>query len=190
MGFDRIVSVLQDVDSNYRTDLMWSLILTIQKLSGHTSEEREAYFTPYRVIADHARAAAFLIADGVVPGNKDRNYVTRMIIRRAYRFGGKIGLTEPFLAKVAENVIQNYGDFYPELKRNRKSILYSISSEEEQFQRTLDRATAILETMVVELKRSGTMVLSGEKAKDLFTTYGMPFEITPRYRQGTWSGSG
>ncbi len=178
MGFDRIVSVLQDVDSNYRTDLMWPMILTIQKLTGHTNEEREANFTPYRVIADHARAAAFLIADGVVPGNKDRNYVTRMIIRRAYRFGGKIGLTEPFLAKVAENVIKNYGNFYPELKRNRKSILYSITGEEEQFQRTLDRATAILEALLDELKQSGTMILSGDKAKDLFTTYGMPFEIT------------
>ena len=178
MGFDRIVSVLQDVDSNYRTDLMWSLILTIQKLSGHTDEEREASFTPYRVIADHARAAAFLIADGVVPGNKDRNYVTRMVIRRAFRFGGKIGLTEPFLAKVAENVIQNYGDFYPELKRNRKSILYSITAEEEQFQRTLDRATAILETMLDKVVRSGQKILSGILAADLYTTYGMPFEIT------------
>ena len=137
MGFERIVSVLQDVDSNYRTDLLWSLILTTQELTGQTDEQREANFTPYRVIADHARAAAFLIADGVVPGNKGRNYVTRMIIRRAYRFGGKIGLHEPFLARVAEKVIQNYGDFYPELKRNQKSILISITREEEQFQRTL-----------------------------------------------------
>jgi alanyl-tRNA synthetase len=178
MGFDRIVSVLQDVDSNYRTDLLWSLILTIQKLCGHTDEQRETYFTPYRVIADHARAAAFLIADGVVPGNKDRNYVTRMIIRRAYRFGGKIGLSEPFLARVAENVIQNYGDFYPELKRNRKSILFSITREEEQFQRTLDRATLHLESLLDEVSRSGQKILSGALAADLYNTSGMPFEIT------------
>ena len=178
MGFDRIVSVLQDVDSNYRTDLLWPLILTIQKLTSHTDEQRESNFTPYRVITDHARAAAFLIADGVVPGNQARNYVTRMIIRRAYRFGGKIGLTEPFLARVAGNVIQNYGDFYPELKRNRESILDSITREEEQFQRTLDRATLHLEVLLDDISKSGQKILAGALAADLYTTFGMPFEIT------------
>jgi alanyl-tRNA synthetase len=178
MGFDRMVSVLQDVDSNYRTDLLWPLILRIQTLTGHTNEQREAYFTPYRVIADHARAAAFLIADGVVPGNLGRNYVTRMIIRRAYRFGGKIGLNEPFLARVAEIAIQNYGDFYPELKLNRNSILNSITLEEEQFQRTLDRATTQLEASLDALAKSGKKILTGERAADFYTTYGMPFEIT------------
>ena len=178
MGFERIVSVLQDVDSNYRTDLLWPSILKIQKLTEHTDEQREANFTPYRVIADHARAAAFLIADGVVPGNLGRNYITRMIIRRAYRFGGKIGLVDPFLAKVAEIVVQNYGDFYPELKGNRTSILNSITHEEEQFQRTLDRATTQLEALLDELKKSGQKILSGAQAADLYNTYGMPFEIT------------
>jgi len=178
MGFERIVSVLQDVDSNYRTDLLWSLILEIQKLTGHTDEQREAYFTPYRVIADHARSATFLIGDGVVPGNLGRNYITRMIIRRAYRFGGKIGLAEPFLAKVAEIVIQNYGDFYPELKSNRRSILDSITHEEEQFRRTLDRATMQLDALLDALGKSGQKILSGSQAADLYTTYGMPFEIT------------
>jgi alanyl-tRNA synthetase len=117
MGFERIVSVLQGVTSNYRTDLLWPLIEATQEMTGHSDEEREANFTPYRVIADHARAAAFLIADGVVPGNTGRNYICRMIIRRAARFGSKIGLNEPFLARVAEVVVENYGDFYPELKR-------------------------------------------------------------------------
>ncbi len=178
MGFERIVSVLQDVDSNYRTDLLWSLILTTQELSGQSDEQREAQFTPYRVIADHVRAAAFLIADGVEPGNKRRNYVTRMIIRRAYRFGGKIGLHEPFLSRIAEKVIQNYGDFYPELKRNHKTILISITREEEQFQRTLDRATSHLEALLDTVLNSGQKILAGSIAGDLYTTYGMPFEIT------------
>jgi alanyl-tRNA synthetase len=178
MGFERIVSVLQDVDSNYRTDLLWPLILTTQKLAGHTDEQREEHFTPYRVIADHARAAAFLIADNVVPGNLGRNYITRMIIRRAYRFGGKIGLNEPFLSKVADNIIHIYGNFYPELKRNRKSILTSITREEEQFQRTLDRATSHLEALLDDLTQSKQKILSGSLAADLYTTYGMPFEIT------------
>jgi alanyl-tRNA synthetase len=107
MGFERIVSVLQGVDSNYRTDLLWPLVQTTQKLTGHSDEEREANFTAYRVIADHGRAAAFLIADGVVPGNTGRNYVSRMIIRRAARFGSLIGLQEPFLAHIAETSLEN-----------------------------------------------------------------------------------
>ena len=178
MGFERIVSVLQDVDSNYRTDLLWPLIEMTQQLSGHSDAEREADFTPYRVIADHTRAAAFLIADGVVPGNMGRNYVVRMIIRRAYRFAGKIGLHEPFMAKVASKVIENYGGFYPELARHSKAILSAITREEEQFQRTLDRATAQLESMLDEMKARQQQILGGEQAADLYTTYGMPLEIT------------
>ena len=178
MGLERIVSVLQDVDSNYRTDLLWPLIQTTQELTGQTNAEREANFTPYRVIADHTRAATFLIADGVVPGNLGRNYVVRMIIRRAYRFGGKLGLHEPFIAKVAAQVIGNYGAFYPELIRHRAAILSAITREEEQFQRTLDRATANLETLLDELQAAGQTRLPGEQAADLYTTYGMPLEIT------------
>jgi alanyl-tRNA synthetase len=84
----------------------------IQAQTGQTDEQREANITPYRVIADHTRAAAFLIADGVVPGNTGRNYICRMIVRRAARFGSLIGLTEPFLARIAQVVIENYGPFY------------------------------------------------------------------------------
>ena len=102
MGFERIVSVLQEVDSNYKTDLFANSLDVLRSLTGHIEEEMLADFTPYRVICDHARSAAFLIADGVVPGNIGRNYVCRMIIRRAARFGSKLGLNEPFLARVAE----------------------------------------------------------------------------------------
>ena len=92
MGFDRIVSILQKVDSNYRTDLFSPLMDKLRELTGDTVAEMDANFTPYRVVADHARAATFLIADGVVPGNTGRNYVCRMIIRRAARFGIKTGI--------------------------------------------------------------------------------------------------
>src|SRR5512142_719790 len=98
MGFERIVSVLQDVDSNYKTDLFTKSLDVLRSLTGHSEKEMLADFTPYRVVADHTRSAAFLIADGVVPGNQRRNYVCRMLVRRAARFGMKIGLTEPFLA--------------------------------------------------------------------------------------------
>ncbi len=178
MGFERIVAVLQDVNSNYRTDLLWPLIETTQRLTGHTAEQRESNFTPYRVVADHTRAAAFLIADGVVPGNTGRNYVCRMIIRRAARFGTKIGLHEPFLATVAEEVIHIYGDFYPELVRHRSAILDSLTREERRFARTVEAGTAKLEQLLEKLKRSKGSRLSGEEAFDLYATFGLPLEIT------------
>jgi len=178
MGFERIVSVLQGVDSNYRTDLLWPLIQKTQELTGQTDAEREANFTPYRVIADHARTAAFLIADGVVPGNIGRNYVCRMIIRRAARFGNKIGLDDPFLAKVAEKLVEIYGDFYPELKRNQSAIYTNLTSEEERFRRTVESGVTKLENQLTRLIASGERILPGEQAFDLYATYGLPLEIT------------
>ncbi len=178
MGFERIVSVLQNVDSNYRTDLLWPLIEATQRLTGHSAAEREANFTPYRVIADHTRAAVFLIADGVVPGNTGRNYVCRMIIRRAARFGTKIGLREPFLATVAEEVIKIYGDFYPEVVRHRTTILENLTREERRFARTVEGGVARLEQFMAKLKPTGNKTLSGEEAFELYATYGLPLEIT------------
>lgn len=174
LGLERTVAVLQGETSNYRTDLLFPLLTATQKLTGHTDEEREANLTAYRVIADHARAAAFLIADGVIPGNLGRNYICRMIIRRAYRFGGHIGLHEPFLAKIAAVVIENYAEAYPELERDREIILDTITREEEQFQRTLNKGTAHLKDLLDTIETT----LPGDQAADLYTTYGMPLEIT------------
>jgi alanyl-tRNA synthetase len=135
MGFERIVSILQDIPSNYKTDLFMPLITRLQELVSQSDEERDANLTPYRVIADHARATTFLIADGVVPGNIGRNYICRMLIRRAARFGIKLGLNEPFMAKIAQVVIDEYGDFFPELKRNAAAILDNLTREEKRFAR-------------------------------------------------------
>jgi len=186
MGFERIVSVLQDVDSNYKTDLFEKPLAILRSMTGHSEKEMLDNFTPYRVICDHARAAAFLIADGVVPGNVGRNYVCRMIIRRAARFGTKIGLTEPFLAQVAEAVIETYGDFYSELAKNRTAILDNLTREEERFARTIETGTAHLQNLLDKLRDSDTFalngkmapVLDGHRAFDLYSTYGLPFEIT------------
>lgn len=178
MGFERIVSVIQGVDSNYKTDLFMPMMEIIRGLSGQTLEQVYANFTPYRVIADHTRAAAFLIADGVVPGNTGRNYVCRMIIRRAARFASKIGLKEPFLAKVAVPVIESYGSFYPELAQHKQSILDSLTREEIRFARTVESGTAFLQGMLDELKREGKSTLDGHKAFDLYATYGLPLEIS------------
>ena len=175
MGFERIVSVLEDVDSNYRTDLLLPLIEVVQKLAGQTQAERDANFTPYRVIADHSRAATFLIADGVVPGNVGRNYICRMIIRRAARFGTKLGLNEPFMANVAAKVIANYGEAYPELVKNKETILDNLTREEERFQSTVESGLAFLED---EINRMKNKTLSGATAFDLYATHGLPLEIT------------
>jgi alanyl-tRNA synthetase len=140
MGFERIVSILQSKKSNYLTDLLYPAIQAVQAMTGDTDEAVMANFTPYRVIADHVRATAFLIADGVVPGNMGRNYICRMIIRRASRFGRKLGLNEPFMAKVAESFIAGYGQAYPEMLKNRETILDNLTQEEIRFHKTLDSA--------------------------------------------------
>ncbi len=178
MSLERIVSVLQGVDSNYKTDLFTGLLDVLRSLTGHNEKEMLADFTPYRVICDHARSAAFLIADGVVPGNGGRNYVTRMIIRRAARFGTKIGLHEPFLAKVAQAVIDEYGDFYPELKKNQATILDNLTREEIRFARTVEAGTAQLENLLSELRAANQTTLDGHRAFDLYATFGLPFEIS------------
>lgn len=177
MGLERIVSILQDKPSNYRTDLLLPLMEKVRELTGHSEAERDANITPYRVIADHARAAAFLIADGVVPGNTGRNYVCRMIIRRASRFGSKIGLDEPFLAQVADVVIENYGKAYPELVRNREAILDALTREEKRFKRTVEQGLAHLEELLQAVRNSGGKVLDGEKAFELYATHGLPLEL-------------
>jgi len=178
MGFERIVSILQGVDSNYKIDLLDALMDKVQELTGQNDKERADHLTPYRVIADHTRAAAFLIADGVVPGNMGRNYVCRMIIRRAARFGSMIGLNDPFMAQVADVVLENYGKFYPELTRNRDAILDNLTREEERFQRTVESGVSKLENLLDQVDPGEGKVLSGDQAFDLYATYGLPFEIT------------
>jgi alanyl-tRNA synthetase len=135
-------------------------------------------FTPYRVVADHTRAVTFLIADGVVPGNVGRNYVCRMIIRRAARFASKIGLTAPFMAKIAEVVIDQYGAAYPELVQNRQTILDNLTREEMRFQRTVESGLGQLNDLMEEMKKNGVKVLDGTKAFDLYATHGLPLELT------------
>ncbi len=178
MGFDRIVSILEDVNSNYRTDLFSPLLDKIRELDGKSVSEMDANFTPYRVVADHARAATFLIADGVVPGNVGRNYVCRMIIRRAARFGSKLGLNDPFLASIAAVVIDNYGSAYPELVKNRKSILDNLTREEKRFRKTVEAGVSQLDDLLAELKKEGRFTLDGDKAFELYATHGLPLELT------------
>ena len=178
MGLERIVSVMQGVYSNYKTDLLMPLMKEVQDLTGTSDGQRETNLTPFRVIADHARTCSFLIADGVIPGNIGRNYICRMIIRRAALFGSKIGLEEPFLARISSKVIDAYGKAYPELEKNRKTILDNLTREEVRFKRTVDAGLEHLNEMLATLGASGKSVLDGESAFRLYATHGVPLEIT------------
>ena len=175
MGFERIVSVLQNAGTNYDTDLFMPLIHRAQELAGQTDAEVKQDSVAYRVIADHGRGAAFLIADGVLPGNVGRNYVLRMIIRRAARFGRQIGLDFPFLAEIADAVIDEMGDHYRELRDRREHILHTLTDEEERFRRTLDLGLSKLEDV---LNEAGGRVVPGHQAFRLYDTFGLPIEIT------------
>ncbi|HSB90063.1 MAG TPA: alanine--tRNA ligase [Anaerolineales bacterium] len=178
MGFERLVSVLQDKTSTYRTDLLWPVLLKVQELLGHDDATRERLLTPYRVIADHVRAAAFLIADGVVPGNTGRNYITRMIIRRAGRFGSQAGFEKPFLADLVATAIGVYGSVYPELQRHEQTIRTTLTDEEERFRRTVDTGVAHLEDLLAKARAAKNPLISGASAFELYSTYGLPLEIT------------
>ncbi len=178
MGLERIVAVLQGVHANYETDLFMPIIRRTQELAGMTDAERDANIVPFRVIADHVRAAAFLIADGVLPGATGRDYVCRMVLRRAARYGAKIGFHEPFLAKVAETVIEQMGHHYTELVEKREAIRQAILLEEERFRRTLDRGLAELDEALNRLAQRSEKALPGDMAFYLKATLGLPIEVT------------
>ncbi len=180
LGFERLVRILQGGASNYDTDLFLPILDTIQRLAGQTDAQRREQYVAYRVIADHVRAASFLIADGVLPGNEGRNYVLRMIIRRALRFGRKLNFHEPFLHKVSETVVENMGGHYRELIERRDHILRTICHEEERFARTLDLGMEKLTEVIAQAQMAGTSsnTIPGDVAFKLYDTYGLPLEIT------------
>jgi alanyl-tRNA synthetase len=175
MGLERIVSIVQGKLANYETDLFMPIIEATQRLTGHSDAVRDENIVPYRVIADHVRAAVFLIADGVEPGAKARQAICRLVIRRAARFGKKIGFETPFLGTVAQSVIDTMGDHYTELRDKADHIKAVITKEEVMFRRTLDRGVAELSDMLDLL--GGPGVLDGEKAFYLKATLGLPLEV-------------
>ncbi len=176
MGFERILTILQGVEANYETDLFSPIIKRTQELTGHSDAERDANIVPYRVIADHIRAAVFLISDGVVPGAKGRSAIPRIVIRRAARFGREINFERPFLAQVADSVIDIMGEHYGELVERAADIKRTITLEEERFHRTMDRGLNELDDMLAQLAEGSE--LSGEQAFYLKATLGLPFQVT------------
>ena len=178
MGMERLVRVIQGKENNYDTDLFSPALDRVQQLLGDSVEERAEKLVGYRVIADHGRAATFLIADGVLPGNTGAGYVLRMIIRRAARFGRKIGFHDPFLGDIAEVYIDEMGQAYPELTQRRDLILHTLLREEERFNRTLDNGLLHLDQILDELHSQGVTVVPGDVAFNLYATYGLPLELT------------
>ena len=178
MGMERLVRVIQGVESNYDTDLFVPAMNRIQQLLGDSDAQRAEQYVGYRVIADHGRAATFLIADGVQPGNTGAGYVLRMIIRRAARFGRKVGFHAPFLGQVAEVYIEQMGEAYPELRLRRDLILHTLQREEERFNRTLDSGLLHLDQILDDLHSRGETVVPGDLAFNLYATHGLPLELT------------
>jgi alanyl-tRNA synthetase len=178
LGLERATTMSQRVVANYDTDLFMPIFRRVQELLGHSDEEVAENTVPYRVIADHGRAVTFLVGDGVIPGNEGRNYVLRMILRRAARFGRKIGFTQPFLGEVAQVVIDIMGDHYQDLRRRREFILNVIRQEEERFQRTLDVGLTMLDEIMDGLRAAGETVIPGADAFRLYDTFGFPLDLT------------
>jgi alanyl-tRNA synthetase len=172
MGLERIAAVMQHVNNNYDIDLFQHLVKAIAKISKTTDLTN----TSLRVIADHIRSCAFLVADGVTPSNEGRGYVLRRIIRRALRHGNKLGLTEPFFYQLVEPLANEMGEAYPELVKQKKHIEKTLRQEEEQFNLTLTQGLKLFEQVVSELK--GSKTIAGEDLFKLYDTYGFPVDLT------------
>jgi alanyl-tRNA synthetase len=178
MGLDRMAAILQDVPSVFETDHVWPLIELAEELSGHRYDESPAVTRAMRIVADHSRGAAFLIADGVVPSNEDRGYILRRIMRRAIQQGNTLGLEAPWLGRFAERTIELMGDVYPELAAERDTIARWVNDEEESFGRTLVRGSELLDRLVVEAGEAGTSWIDAADAFKLHDTYGFPYDLT------------
>ena len=177
MGLERICRVLQQVDSNYSTDLFVPILGKISEVTGTEDKEGEIGVA-YRVIADHLRSLSFAIADGAIPSNEGRGYVLRRMLRRATRFGRVLGMEKPFIHQLVGTLSEVMGEAFPELPAQQKHIEKVIESEESSFGQTLDRGLEIFEQMASSSGTSERGGLSGEDAFKLYDTYGFPVDLT------------
>ena len=178
MGFERITSVLQGKIGNYETDLFVPILKRLEDISHNVYGEDERTDVAMRVIADHARGATFIINDGVMPGKDGRAYVLRRIIRRALRYGKKIGIEKEFLHDLSSAVVDLMGDVYPDVKNNHPYIASVIKGEEERFMETLNVGMKVYEEIAEEVKKKGSTVVPGDLVYKLYDTYGFPLDIT------------
>ncbi|MBD3363322.1 alanine--tRNA ligase [Candidatus Dojkabacteria bacterium] len=175
-GFERVVMCVQDKNDIFETDIYQPILDKVEEISGkkYKTEEKENEWTAsFRVIADHARASAFILADGVLPSNKDQGYILRRFIRRLVRFGMKLDIEKNFTKEIAEKVIEHMEDVYPHLGKNSDVILEQIEKEEIKFRRTLKKGLKELEKI-----REETEEIDGNKAFYIYQTFGFPLELT------------
>ena len=178
MGLERVASVLQGVDSNFETDLLYPIIEWLEDDTDIPYKKSDEIKTSYRVIADHIRSVTMAVADGAIPSNEGRGYVLRRLIRRAVRFGGKLNYEKPFLYKIVPVVNDIMGDFYGKLDDKAEHIQKIIKAEEERFLKTLDQGLDILNEMIAKMKENDQKILSGKNAFKLYDTYGFPLDLT------------
>ncbi|MEW6228720.1 MAG: alanine--tRNA ligase [Bacillota bacterium] len=178
MGLERVAAVMQGVPTVFEGDLLGPVARAVAETGGVALGKCREQDVSVRIITDHARAATFLIADGVLPTNEARGYVLRRLIRRAVRHGRLLGITRPFLADLAGVIASVMGDVYPELVERQEHIRKTISTEEERFLGRLDQGTGMLQDIIAALRQDGKAVVPGEDAFRLYDTYGFPIELT------------
>ena len=175
MGVDRTVAVLQGYDDVFMVETLQPLVKRIEQLSGRHYADLPR---PFRVIADHLRAAAFAIADGATPSNVEAGYIVRRLIRRAVRYGRELGIADSFCADLSATVVDTFAHVYPELERNRIRIADELEREEVKFKGTLERGLHEYHKTVERIRAKGERVISGAAAFDLFETFGFPLPLT------------
>ena len=173
MGLERLARIMQGVDTGYDTDLFTSIVARVEEICGKSYGEDAEESYAIRVVAEHGRSVTFLVADGVVPGNEGRGYVLRRVIRRAIRYGRRIGIEGNFLGRISDVAIEKMGGIYPELVNNRDFILTVLKLEEDRFQQAFQNGYAILTDAL-----QAAQVLSGETVFMLWDTHGFPVEMT------------
>ena len=178
MGLERIAAILQGVPSNYETDILRVLMTKAEELTGTEYGVGEKTDTSLRILADHARAVAFLVADGVLPSNEGRGYVLRRILRRAVRHSRLLGRTEPIMETMIDTVADLMGEAYPEIVEHHDLIRRIAEAEEQRFSTTLRQGLGFLEEEISAIKEAGLSVIEGEKAFTLHDTFGFPVELT------------
>jgi len=180
MGLERLAMVCQGVRSTYETDLLKPIYGFVESLIN----ERRRSEVALRVITDHSRALCFAISEGVLPSNEGRGYVIRRILRRAVLKGLDLGIEPPFLYKIVGKVVDVMGSIYPEIQANAETTALVVKSDEERFEKTLERGMGIFHEIVEDLKRKGSSIISGKDVFKLYDTYGFPVEITQELAKG------
>ncbi|ADP33215.1 alanine--tRNA ligase [Bacillus atrophaeus] len=183
MGLERMVSVIQNVPTNFDTDLFMPIIKATETISSEAYGQDDVKNTAFKVIADHIRTVAFAVSDGALPSNEGRGYVLRRLLRRAVRYAKTININRPFMYDLVPVVAEIMVDFYPEVKEKEEFIAKVIKTEEERFHETLNEGLAILSEMIKKEKDKGSSLISGTDVFKLYDTYGFPVELTEEYAE-------